>query len=430
MILIHGELLPSEKSGDVLASLPALLASTLTQPPPDILMVVDALDRFAARILSGAYAEQLKKWVNAGLLTFEQIQEAAHLLKRDSLLYKLETELGPSFVCGDAYVPNQEGGFRTERLPLGVLFHIAAGNAEALPAYSAAEGLLAGNINLLKLPHADDGLSIALLKELTMLEPQLAPYIYVFDTPSSDLPAMKAMASLADAVVIWGGDEAVKAVRRLAPPGVRIIERGHRISFAYVTSWASNEELAGLASHIFRTNQLFCSSCQGIFYDSGAVEEAEAFAARFMPLLEEAGQRIGFREIGLQAQVTLRREQQRLESLFHPARILWGEYCNITVSDNHRLEPSRMFGDLWIKPLPRALLPEALQPYRGYLQTAGLLCGKKERLSLARLLCRSGVSRVTYGEDMSRLMPGQTHDGRYPLREYSRMVEIAVESDL
>lgn len=153
MILIHGELLPSEKSGDVLASLPALLASTLTQPPPDILMVVDALDRFAARILSGAYAEQLKKWVNAGLLTFEQIQEAAHLLKRDSLLYKLETELGPSFVCGDAYVPNQEGGFRTERLPLGVLFHIAAGNAEALPAYSAAEGLLAGNINLLKLPH-------------------------------------------------------------------------------------------------------------------------------------------------------------------------------------------------------------------------------------------------------------------------------------
>lgn len=39
MILIHGELLPSEKSGDVLASLPALLASTLTQPPPDILMV-------------------------------------------------------------------------------------------------------------------------------------------------------------------------------------------------------------------------------------------------------------------------------------------------------------------------------------------------------------------------------------------------------
>lgn len=241
---------------------------------------------------------------------------------------------------------------------------------------------------------------------------------------------MKAMASLADAVVIWGGDEAVKAVRRLAPPGVRIIEWGHRISFAYVTSWASNEELAGLAAHIFRTNQLFCSSCQGIFYDSGAVEEAEAFAARFMPLLEEAGQRIGFREIGLQAQVTLRREQQRLESLFHPARILWGEYCNITVSDNHRLEPSRMFGDLWIKPLPRALLPEALQPYRGYLQTAGLLCGKKERLSLARLLCRSGVSRVTYGEDMSRLMPGQTHDGRYPLREYSRMVEIAVESDL
>lgn len=39
-------------------------------------------------------------------------------------------------------------------MPLGVLFHIAAGNAEALPAYSVAEGLLMGNVNLLKLPAA------------------------------------------------------------------------------------------------------------------------------------------------------------------------------------------------------------------------------------------------------------------------------------
>ena len=42
--------------------------------------------------------------------------------------------------------------------PLGVLLHIAAGNADGLPAFSVAEGLATGNINILKLPQADNGL--------------------------------------------------------------------------------------------------------------------------------------------------------------------------------------------------------------------------------------------------------------------------------
>ena len=46
---------------------------------------------------------------------------------------------------------------REETRPLGVLLHIAAGNAEGLPFFSVVEGLLAGNINILKLPGMDDG---------------------------------------------------------------------------------------------------------------------------------------------------------------------------------------------------------------------------------------------------------------------------------
>ena len=93
------------------------------------------------------------------------------------------------------------------------------------------EGLLTGNVNLLKLPQADNGFTVAALEKLIAIEPTLTEYIYVFDTPSSDIAAMRRLADMADGIVVWGGDAAVSSVRALAPPGARLIEWGHRLSF-------------------------------------------------------------------------------------------------------------------------------------------------------------------------------------------------------
>ena len=88
-------------------------------------------------------------------------------------------------------------------VPLGTLFHIAAGNVDILPAFSVAEGLLTGNINILKLPQADSGLTVQIAARLAETEPALADYLYVFDTPSTDIAAMKKMADMADGIVVW-----------------------------------------------------------------------------------------------------------------------------------------------------------------------------------------------------------------------------------
>ena len=74
--------------------------------------------------------------------------------------------------------------------PMGTLLHITAGNMEGLPVFSIVEGLLTGNVNILKLPGNDGGLSMDIILRLIRLEPALADYIYVFDTSSGDLPAM------------------------------------------------------------------------------------------------------------------------------------------------------------------------------------------------------------------------------------------------
>ena len=59
------------------------------------------------------------------------------------------------------------------------------------------------------------------------------------------------------------------------------------------------------------------------------------------------------------------------------------------------------------------------------MQTAGLLCAPEERQELSALLARAGLVRITEAGEMSRTLSGEAHDGDYPLRAYSRIVEMA-----
>jgi len=61
---------------------------------------------------------------------------------------------------------------------------------------------------------------------------------------------------------------------------------------------------------------------------------------------------------------------------------------------------------------------------KGLLQTAGLLCGGGGRPELVALWARAGLVRITEPGEMSRTIPGEAHDGAYPLQEYTRIVEF------
>ena len=82
-----------------------------------------------------------------------------------------------------------------------------------------------------------------------------------------------------------------------------------------------------------------------------------------------------------------------------------------------------MFGNCWVKALPREEILPALKPKKRLLQTCGLLCAPEEREALGDLLARAGVVRVTEPGEMSRTIPGEAHDGIYPLAAYMRIVE-------
>lgn len=425
MILVNGSILDSEEINLILPSIEKSICKTLQKPILNPMLVIEACNKLAENIENGDYFGLLHQLSVEEHISTEQIGNVVRLFKRESLLFKLNTELGEESSEIQTYIPlYEENPIHKRRMPLGVLFHIAAGNVDGLPAYSVIEGLLAGNINILKLPAVDKGFTIQLLSELIKIEPILSEYIYVFDTSSNDLAGMQQMAKSADGIVVWGGDTAIEAVRKLATPNTKIIEWGHKISFAYVTEKGMDDtRLTELAHHILSTKQLLCSSCQGIYIDTDEMSDIYFFSEKFIEILEKAAQGYSEPNIGIQAQITLLLYNKELEARANNVRIYKGKRCSILASKDKKLEISYTCGNCWVKALPRENIISMLHRYKGYLQTVGLLCGEEEIDALSEVLCRAGATRITTAKEMSRMLCGETHDGDYPLRRYSKVVE-------
>jgi len=425
MILFNGKMLPDEELDNVLDNLSEHCINAVSKRKTVAemaTMVMDTCGVLAERIRAGAYDDMLDELLEKGVFSQEQLEEALEYFDSENLLTKYWTELGVLLENMPEY--NDKDVVITRRLePLGVLFHIAAGNAEGLPFYSVIEGMMAGNMNILKLPSADDGLSIMLLHEIIKLHPMLAPYVCVLDVPSTNIDVMKRIADMADAVVVWGGDEAIRAVRTMADTKTQIISWGHKLSFAYATKEATDEQLRDLAIHICRTRQVLCNSCQGIFVDTENQAEVVAMGERFLLILQEVSKDFAVESIGIRGKISLSLYNEELESKDTGKKVLRGKGVSVIAASDEKLELSFMFKNCWVKPLPRTRIIKALKGYKGHLQTVGLLCGEDDRKELADLFVKAGVTHVTRAGRMAHTAPGATHDGEYPLRRYVRVVD-------
>ncbi|MDR1187217.1 MAG: hypothetical protein LBK95_07160 [Bifidobacteriaceae bacterium] len=414
MNLVDGRVVDGAEAAVALETLDERIAATLSRGTLDPDVVIEACDRLVAGL-------DLDRWTrvaaNLGVpedLAQGYIAAAREAFSGPALRRRLERELGAD---------------RAATRPLGTLLHIAAGNMDGLPAFSLIEGLLAGNINLLKLPAAEGGLSVTLLQELVATAPALGEYIYVFDYSSRDVTAISELIAAADAVVVWGGDAAVTALRGLVGPNTRLIEWGHKVSFGYVTSCERATDgpdgLGGLAANMVQTGQALCSSCQGIFVDTDSPEQVDAFCERFLPVLERAFREHGADLSGAQGAATLELYTAELEAPATGGRVFRGHGCGLIARSAGPAEPAPAPGVAWVKPLPRDQILRVLRPHKNHLQTVGLVCAPEERAALAESFWRAGAVRVVQGASMSTLSAVSPHDGDYPLRRYTKLVELA-----
>jgi hypothetical protein len=421
MNIIMGQIVDKDTALRHLDALEAELGCTLRRGALAPETVVAAADALARELGSPEARDLLRALGVAGAQAEAMLREAAEFLSRAYLETKLERELGRDPF---AWRPVREGA--EERFqPLGALTHIAAGNAAGLPAFSVLEGLLAGNVNLLKLPGADDGVSTALLHRLIAIEPALAPYVYVFDLPSTDAVSIARLLAVSDAAAVWGSDFAVSGIRSLAPPNLRLIEWGHRLSFAYVTRAGETPEALELtAEDACAAEQLLCSSPQCVYYETDSFAELTAFAGRFAGALEEACKRFPPQvlEPGAQAEITALLALSEIEELIEEKKVLRGDGWSVVADMNPKLSPSPMYRTVWVKPLPKERMFGTLRPHKGYLQTVGLACADGEFEEITDMLYRCGVCCVMPCGMMAANYAGEPHDGYPALRSYVRTV--------
>lgn len=414
MIIAFGKSFSSNEQDKILSRMESRINQTLSGKPLDIQKVILAIDALGKEIASGRYDEKIKKLPIDNPMKYKDL--AVNLLSKDALEAKLKTELGSLSTQNN----------KTKIMPLGVIFHIAAGNMEGLPAYCMAEGLLAGNINILKLPQADNDLSVEIINRLISIEPDLADYIYVFDTPSTDIRGMEKMAALADGISVWGGDEAISAVRRLASPTAKLIEWGHKLGFVYISGKYEDSDLNDIAEHIAVTKQLLCSSCQVIYLDTEDMADLYIFGKRFLPILEQAVNVHLPSSIGTRANMTIHSYTDMLESFISTdinPDILKGKGCSVNICKDSSLELSPMMCNVLVKRLPRKNIVPVLRKSKGYLQTAGLICSADDKRGLCDVLSRCGVTRIAGPKEMSEVLLGGGHDGEYALRRYTKIVD-------
>ena len=500
MNYVNGKIVSTEECDAILENIGEMILQTMRKPPIDVEAVIRACGRMTSNIGGLDIVKRLPELGINPAMARMYMDQIEYMFSEASIRKRMRIELGDDYdkprtltsIGGatapapshtDTIVPaltpqsqaptvaQTQSAIQIPTIPqaltatqtiapLGVLFHITAGNVDGLPFVSLLDGLLTGNINIVKLPKEEGGITVSLLEELFAIEPTLKEYVYVFDYSSKDAHAMKTLAAVADAVVVWGGDDAVSAVRAMAAPNTKIIEWGHKISFAYVTKAGiySTSECAGknagdscsteseyetinnetkvtnatalekLARNICVTNQLLCSSCQGVYLDTSDMQDIYDFCVSFLPILENVSQAYPFafdsaEKLFVQAKVTLDLYHQNIVNRNSAHRIFRGKDCSVTACPDSKLETSIMYRNIWVKPLPRESIL-SLRPYKGYLQTAALICAEGEYDELSRRLLQTGVVKVSDGYEMSNFAFGEAHDGMFPLRCYTRLVSV------
>lgn len=403
------------------------ITKDLAAGAPDIRKVILSLDKLGAYMTDNPEF-LLPELMELGFSREEALQikaESAPVLSEKELFQKIKREIGGlPFEMNrlSAREPEFEGW-----MPVGALGHVTSSNDAMLPFFSSVEGILTGNINVIKTATGAHKVAMKLVEKLCELDEKLCPYFYVLPLSSKDEELLRSMFALCNVIAVWGSDEATKGVRKLAPAGVPIVEWGNRISFAYFTKkGVSKESLKGLAQDVCVNDQQACSAPQLVYYETDDRNELLSFAGEVFSALQEASDAYPLHPISQaeQAELTTQTRLCELDEAMGEAKLLEGNGCRVFVQYDHALCASPLYRTLIVKAIERDDLIRELRPYRSYLQSVGLGCGADEINPLTKLMAAGGVNRITEPGLMMAGYTGEPHDGGYALTRYLKRVSL------
>lgn len=363
---------------------------------------------------------------------------AADLLQRSAegwsapvLSSLIRSELGELAVLDEPRPDSERPGRRRRAAGPPVVHLVLAGNVPGVAVTAAIRSLVVRSGVLCKLPSSEPWLVGLFARALHDEDPALAATMaatwWPADVPG---PIVHEWTKRSGKVIVYGGADAVRAIRARTPPAIPILEYGPRIGAVILGPETTEAELRGLARDTCAYDQAGCVSPR-LVYMLGIPSDAEVddLCDRLGTALGDECARVASVFTTDEEAVAIRAARARFQfeatdgaRALGPADLAWTLLF-------------RSGAAAYTEPLPRVLWVYRIDRLEELGRLRGVLEGRLQALGVAglpdsdrrqieELAVELGVSRVTPPGAMAWPPADWRHDGRMQLLPLVRWTDL------
>ncbi|HYF77121.1 MAG TPA: acyl-CoA reductase [Symbiobacteriaceae bacterium] len=305
----------------------------------------------------------------------------------------------------------------------GLLTCIFSGNVPGLPAFDMAMGLALKSAVLVRPPAEEPVFAALFARTIAEEDEGLGRCLGVVRWGHDETWPYEQ----AGAVLAYGSDQTIAAIRRLVPPGVRFVGHGHKISFACVAREACDAQTAArLAYDVTMYDQQGCVSPHMAFVERGETLSPAEFAQAVGVELERLADEMPRRKLTAAEAMAVRGARDEAE---FTADAVYGSQGDLAWAVIHNEVPAflpstlnRVLRTFAVDDL--AQVGPVVAPHAGYLQTVAFAGPVERRAEVAEALGALGVSRVCPVGRVQEPSPLWRHDGHFTVGSLVRWLDI------
>jgi acyl-CoA reductase-like NAD-dependent aldehyde dehydrogenase len=287
-----------------------------------------------------------------------------------------------------------------------LIVHFLAGNVPTPGIASICRGLLLRSANLVKVSSRDPVFPALFVESLREVDEELADCVAVLDWRRDEVALTRAALEGADAVIAYGDDETISALRELVPTTAKCFGYGHGISFAVVAKEAMTEEnlpqlvqAAAFDASVY--DQQGCMSPHVFYVEEGGQLGPRNFAAALAEAMAAYQARVPRGKLSVEeaAQIAKLRGAYEFRAASDKSVGIWaseaGNNWLVIYEDEPMFTPSCLNRVVFVKPIERleSVLP-LVRRFASNLSTVGVTPIDKRAAAFTAELARMGVRRV------------------------------------
>lgn len=414
-------------SAEVLKNMSITQIISIIDTAIEVLLDRDSIYRKKAEKLLPIVTGYDEEMIRLGLTSFLK-KFRKHELQR----FVVE-DLGNPLLLDD-FQPRVKRGYSKAVGP-ELILHVWAGNVPALPLWSLISGLLVKSGNIGKVSSAEPLFAGWFAQVLVEVAPQLKDCLAVVWWKGGDEARETEIFRYPDVVIGYGSNNSLESMSRRIPVTTRFLPFGHKVSFGVIGNRALDPRKSLTTAHyaafdIVQYDQQGCYSPHIFYVQKGGNVSPAEFAQYLALELESYQKRYPRRTLSL-VEMTAAvqwRNHEEVSTFTHTTKQVFGQPDNHwTVVYEEGAEFSPTCSNRAVKVIAfeeiEDILP-SIEPYRKFLQSAGIATAPKELFRWAEKLGSVGVTRITALGKMTSPESGWHHDGRFNLLDLVQIIDI------